>query len=624
MKKVSILILIFLIGFSCKDFLKEESKSQMTLSYYQTDRGLYEGVAAVYSTCRELYRENMFRINYYSDLTENGSSANNTYDFTENVSWGGINELFRSLHKGIMIINRIERIIGEKPDNRTKEIYLAELRGFRAHFYQIQVELWGRYGHYQEEIYDNFENSMLNINQQSVEFFYKQILSDVDYAIEKLPKKSELKEFGRLSQGAAKAFKARFLLAIAGYSHPEYSGQPEFNLYQKLGFTSIQKLYKEAKTLATSVINDYGYTLESEYWKVFDEANQTNNEIIWSVQWTTDKVFNTDWQAYHRNGIGRTCETLKMKVNNDGSTTASTKSLVVKRLDNTNNPYTYSMPCHSMYYGREYRHYMPTFAWINMFSDDDKRKKACFETVFLKIDDDKAAPKDLTDTICYMPFRIITAAEEKKYDDWVASGDPKAYFIDGMNEVYDLDDPNDKEHYGGPLKHRSRYYNVKKFYDRSRTEMGKQNEGNKNGIILRLAEMYLIVAECNWKLKLGDQAIYEALEPLWKRSFDNLQKANAYKPVQGVDLDFILDEYSRELGMEFNAFFLLKRTRSMVDRIKKNNPKSKEEAADNVMRYRDYVKKEHYLKPLPLEQVNRFKNITPEMLTPGYDYGALN
>lgn len=62
----------------------------------------------------------------------------------------------------------------------------------------------------------------------------------------------------------------------------------------------------------------------------------------------------------------------------------------------------------------------------------------------------------------------------------------------------------------------------------------------------------------------------------------------------------------------------------MVDRIKKNNPKSKEEAADNVMRYRDYVKKEHYLKPLPLEQVNRFKNITTEMLTPGYDYGALN
>jgi hypothetical protein len=259
-----------------------------------------------------------------------------------------------------------------------------------------------------------------------------------------------------------------------------------------------------------------------------------------------------------------------------------------------------------------------------MFSDVDKRKEACFETLYLKIDDDKAAPKDMTDTVCYMPFRKITLEEDQRYENWVNSGDPNAYFLDGMNEVYDMDNPNDKEHYGGPLLHRSRYYNLKKFYDRSRTEMGKQNEGNENGIVMRLAEMYLVIAECNWKLNLGDDAVYEALRPLWERSFDNLSDANVYKPENGINLDFILDENDRELGMEFNTFFLLKRTRSLVDRIKKNNPKSKEEDENNVMRYKDYVKDAHYLKPLPLNQVNRFANITQDMLTPGYDYGNIN
>jgi hypothetical protein len=579
MKKIISIILLISIIVSCKDFLDEESRSQMTEDYYTTDQGLYEGVASVYSVCRLL---------------------------------------FRDLHKGIMIINRMEKIIGESPDDRTKEIYLAELRGLRAHFYQVQVELWGRYGHYQDKIYTEFESSMLEINQQSVEFFYDQIMSDIDYAIEKLPAKSEITEFGRLTQGAAKAFKARFLLAIAGYSHPEYSGEPEFDLYSKLGYSSLNSVYEDAKTLALSVINDYGYKMEDEYSRVFDHDNQFSDEVIWSIQWTTEKLYNTDPQVFHRPAVGRTSETLEMVVNNDGTITAAAKSLVVPRLDNDGNLFNYVMPAHSMYYGREYRHIMPTFSWINMYSDNDKRKLANFQTVYLKIDDDKAPPKDMTDTVCYMPLRTITPEEDKRHDDWVASGDPDAYYLDGLNEVYDLDDP-DSEYYGGPLMHRSRYYSVKKFYDRSRTEMGKQNEGHENGIIIRLPEMHLIVAECNWKLNLGEEAVYQALIPIWERSFDNISDASVYKN-EGVTLDFILDEYHRELGLEFNTFFILKRTRSLVDRIKKNNPKSKEEAKDNILRWRDYVKKEHYIKPLPLEQVNNFVNITKEMLPPGYDY----
>lgn len=620
MKKIILIILI--VSFSaCTGFLDEESKSQMTENYYHTNQGLYEGVASVYTVCRQLYQEHMFRLNYYGDLVENASSMNNSYDQAENVSWNTPNNIFTSLHKGIMITNRLENIIGEEPDDRTKEIYLAEIRFLRSFFYQIQVEVWGKYGHYQEKVYVEYEPEMLNINQQPVDFFYTRILEDINYAIDKLPPKSEITEIGRASQGAAKALKARYLLAIAGYSHNDYSGQPEYNLYSKLGYPSIESLYLEAKNLALSVINDYGYSMENEYSKVFDAYNKTSNEVIWAIQWTTEKMFNNPPAYVHRYGVGRTSETLILHKNKDGTTTASTKSLVVTRLNETGTSFNYVMPSHSMYYGREYRHIMPNFHWITMYSEKDLRQKANFETLYLKIDDDKAAPVNMTDTVCYMPLRAITAEEDKLHDEWVASGDPKAYFIDGLNEVFDMDDP-ESEYYGGPLKHRSRYYSLKKFYDRSRTEMGKQNEGNANAIIIRLPEMYLIVAECNWKLNLGNETVYDALRPIWERSFTDVEDANVYKKDM-IDIDFLIDENQRELGMEYNNFFLLKRTRKLVERVKKYNPKSREESVDNIKRWKDYVNDNHYIKPFPMQQVNNFRNITKEMLPPGYDYGAL-
>jgi hypothetical protein len=619
MKNIIVFLITFVLFAGCKDFLEEDSRSQMTEDYYQTDQGLYEGVVAIYSNTRTLYQLNMFRVNYYSDILENASSMNNSYTESSDVSFSALNELFRDIHRGIMIMNRLEQIIGDNPQDRTKEIYLAEIRGMRAHYYQIQVELWGKYGHFQEKVFTEFEADMLEINQKSVEFFYQQIFKDIDYAIEKLPGKSEIRELGRLSQGAAKGFKAKYLLAVAGYSHADYASEAEFNLYSKLGYSSLNQVYEEAKSLAQSVISDYGYSLESDYAKVFDAYNKQSNEVIWSVQWTTDKMFNTNPQYFHRPGVGRTSETLKMFVNSDGSVTSSTKSLVVSRLNDGGGVFNYVMPAHSMYYGREYRHVMPNYAWISMYAEEDKRRLANFETVYLRIDDDKSGPKNLGDTVCYMPLRVITAEEDKRHDDWVASMDPKAYYLDGLNEVFDLANPG-SEHFGGPLKHRSRYYSIKKFYDRSRVEMGKQEEGHANAIVLRLAEMHLIVAESNWKLGLGEQAVYAALQPLWARSFENLADADAYKK-EGLTLDFILNEYQREVGIEFNSFFLLKRTRSLVDRILKNNPKSAEEAKDNILRWRDYVKKEHFIKPLPLNQVNAFRNITRDMLPPGYDYG---
>lgn len=615
-----LLLLICFIAPSCSGYLDEESKSQMTVDYYYTEKGMYEGVGAIYSSCREIFRENLFRINVFSDIAEWAASDAEAYEHVASPTRGVVNSLFADFHQALMLCNRMEQMIGDEPANRTQEIFLAEIRGLRAMFYQYCVELWGKYGHFQEKVYDQFEESMLEINQVSVQRYYEQILSDIDYAIAKLPKQSEISEYGRLSQGAAKALKARFLLAIAGYAHDDYASQEEHNVHTKLGFNSEKELYTQARQLAKSVINDYNYALCANYADNWDETKIDNSEVIWSVQWTTETLWNGDAPGYHRYGIGKSGETLTSSVNANGNRTVSSSSLTY-----THNGKRVTFPSHSMYYGREYRYYMPSFKWLNMYSDKDQRRYDNFETVFYHLDDDKAAPYDLTDTVCYMPLRPITLEEDKAHADRVKSGVEGAYYLDGMNEVFDMDDPNDKKHYGGPLRQRSRYYNVKKFYDRTRTLKGKQEEGTKPGVVIRLAEMYLIDAECAYRLGEGDQAVYNALQPLWARAFDNVADANVYKVAPGtMDIHFIVDEYEREVGMEFNAFFILKRTRTLVSRCKEM-PVSKEEEADgkNTFRGMTELYGDHlYIKPFPLSQAQRFKNMTREMLPPGYDYGT--
>jgi hypothetical protein len=114
--------LVLLAG--CQDFLVEESRSQMTEDYYNTEQGLYQGVAAVYSNNRLLYQQNMFRVNYYGDIVENASSMNNSYAESSDVAWGTLNELFRDIHKGIMIANRLKSSVTAPQTEPEKSILL--------------------------------------------------------------------------------------------------------------------------------------------------------------------------------------------------------------------------------------------------------------------------------------------------------------------------------------------------------------------------------------------------------------------------------------------------------------------------------------------------------------------
>jgi len=619
MKKKIVFLLLLVVIFSCDEYLKEDVKSQVTDSYYSTEQGLYEGVASVYTTCRELVREPLFRVSQLSDLADFAASyTGNVKSHTVSVDNSNLEDVWVNVYTGIMRADRmVDYIENNTGMDETQSVYLAELRTLRSWFYWIAVELWGKQAHFTNGIvYEEYSEAMNEINQQPVEAFYDQILEDVDYGIENLPDPSAITEPGRMNRGAAKALKARYLMSLAGYGYDECAQSSYFSGYYE-AYTRMtyegapatqQACYTEAMSLADEVINDYHYSLQSDWGSIFASDNENNSEVVWAVQFIQNLKYDEEYGTWHRYFTARTCQTIQQSVNADGSISYSGISC-------TRPSENYSMPCHSRWYGREYRHYMPTYKWIMAYDPDDKRREETFLTTYYKLpnEDGLATPVE-GDTILYMPFRTVTPEEEDYILEYGCEG--KGYRIDGLNEVYDLDDP-DEEGYGGPRTiGRSSYHTVKKFLDDLRNVMAKENEGREDAMIIRLAEMYLTGAECAYQLGQGDAAVRQWLQPLWDRAFDD-QADNPYRD-EAVDLDFILDERAREAGAEWQRWFTLKRTWTLVRRIKQWVPVAKAEKADGFLGMKDYIDEFCYVRPVPLTQNQLITNWTADMQTPGY------
>ncbi len=131
------------------------------------------------------------------------------------------------------------------------------------------------------------------------------------------------------------------------------------------------------------------------------------------------------------------------------------------------------------------------------------------------------------------------------------------------------------------------YPGLKKFLDDQYNATYPTHDiSYRDAIVFRLAEMYLIKAEC--QLKNGGDAL---------ATINQLRQARAIKgqdnTISGtVDINTILDERALELCGEQQRWFDLKRTHTLLERVKKYNG----QAAGNID-----VK--HYYRPIPEAQM---------------------
>lgn len=274
------MLLLFSLS-SCQDFLKEDFRDGITTdNFFNNDA---EAELAVNGIYRILLRGNMYRTrgldNYYqSGADENGPSRNvngniHNYKIAEGIAdgegtWSSCYEMIRNTSLFLSNIDGNEKI-SEAIRNRS----VGELLFLRSLAYYHLTNLWGDVPYFRELL---GPEELSTIGRTDKTLIRTEIKADLARAFDLLPAQYSGADLARASKWAAAALKAKMHLA--------------------------DKEWSEAKAECLKIINDSPHKLLENFADVFDQsdpADQYNEEMIYSVDFTRDAIF----------GDGRTSRT---------------------------------------------------------------------------------------------------------------------------------------------------------------------------------------------------------------------------------------------------------------------------------------------------------------------------
>ncbi len=545
MKKFNIIYLICLnfVLCSCEDLLIEDPVSLATAEgHYTTEKGIEDGLKAAYTTLRSFYgqQDGFFLTVTGTDIFTNGFGgiANNPHinNYSPNFlgTSGTVTNIWNQLYIGVnqcnTIIERAPEIDGLS-DEKKSEI-IGEARFLRALYYFHLVQQFG-------DIHFSLEETIgveTEANKTSPEIIYNEgILPDLEFAVANLP--TVASEYGRAYRPAAEALLARVQLTIGNWA--------------------------EAETLSAKVINDYSFGLVTPYSDLWDINNVENNEVIWSVQFTEDPLFNGPGNSGHLYFI----------------------------FDYTFNP----AMVRDVENGRPFQRFLPTNYLFNLYDRSlDARWDGSFKTVWFAnitgvINGHTVNPGDTAIHIVMepVPDEVKLAAPYwliDYKDNWI--GNVTAFQEIGTNQ-------------------RRNYPSLRKFLDPLRPSINEE-AGRRDFPVMRLAEMYLIASEAAWRQNKNDVAA-DYMNVLRTRAAIAGKEMDMQVSPNDINLDFILEERARELVGENHRWYDLKRTGTLLERVRRYNL----DAAPNI-------KEMHLVRPIPQTQIDRVGNPGEFQQNPGY------
>ena len=312
--------------------------------------------------------------------------------------------------------------------------------------------------------------------------------------------------------------------------------------------------FENAAKYAQQVITNYGFSLLPDVGQVWAQGKENNAETVWAVQYTTDALYNsTDNNA---------CRFFLMQYD------------ILKGMKR-------DLPN-----GTPWKRFRPTkFLLDTIYAErvhDSRYDK--FFTVTWRVNAPTGNLKT-GDTSVYMPGVDVTDAEIKS----------KPYLLVPPRNYTEV-----------------LYPSLNKFADALRPD--NQASGVRPFIAFRLAEDYLNAAEA---LLMSNQrgpalTLINTLRQRAARQGTTPTETDQHRQAMLItdaqlSLDFLLDERDREMVGEQTRWFDLKRTGTLIDRVKKHNP----QAANNIQ-------PKHLLRPIPQDQIDRVSNPGEFLQNPGY------
>ncbi len=553
-----VIILIFLSSVSC-EMLDEEIVSGVTVdTHYNTPEGFEDAVNAAYERLRDFYGDEdgceitVFGTDEYTNGGHGGAQFINKYEAGLNAESNTFWDPWQNLYIGI---NTCNAVIGRAPDadipEDEKAIRVGEVRFLRAHYYYLLVEFFGPV-HLTLDETTGVETEAERTPEDQI---YDAIIADLEYAIANLPVTQA--EFGRITRPAAQHHLALVYLTRAYKSFAEATD------------------FSDAANLAVDVIENSGHALLDDYQEIYNIAdanghllhtNEQNEEIIFSVQYDINPLLNDEGNRTHLY-FRAWYETF-----NDGLDRALGHG-----------------------YGRPWIRFRPTPWMLENFRplDVDSRYKKSFAYVWLyNTDRNIPAGASVGDTAIWITDKdaseIDTAAIKARLPG-------VNLFTWNLNE-YDEDWCLWRTDVSVNAPNINIFPVPWKIDDNLRSSLNATN-GSRDFIVFRLGETYLLAAEAMLGRDGNGSNAVDYINDIRVRAAYPGKEAEIVVTAGEVDLDYILDEWSRECFGEQSRWLDLKRTGKLLERVKLHNP----DAAPNI---KDF----HVLRPIPANQIIRCTN----------------
>ena len=222
MKNIIFTLLIVVLGLiSCKkDLLNLSNPNQLTSdTYYKTEEDAVQAVNSVYAVLQHMHLFRLDQWEIYDGMSDDvawaatdDEPANAMYNFTYTSTMAKSNDMWGTLYTGVFRANQVILNVGNMPDFALKNRILGEAKFLRAWFYFELVTGWGGVPKITEPLQG--AQTSYNFPRASKEEIYDLIKSDLQYAEQNLPKKSEYSEMdaGRATSGAASAYLGKVFL----------------------------------------------------------------------------------------------------------------------------------------------------------------------------------------------------------------------------------------------------------------------------------------------------------------------------------------------------------------------------------------------------------------------------
>jgi len=571
MKKKAIYLIVALVVFniqSCKDFLKEELVSDVSASYYTNAVGLEDAVDATYSYMKYVYSNEraysltVFGTDTYTNGADGGYKGFNWYDATLRADVDILLQTWQYLYKGVnqanAVVGRADAVTDMDPAVKAQRV--AEAKFLRALYYFNLVRQWGDVHFSLEETVGAVVTS--NKTPQ-LDIYAQGIIPDLTEAIATLPVTQS--DYGRATKGAALNLRGMALLTRAW-------------------LTNSAADYAAAEADFSAVIASGTYGLVANHTALWDQSNQKNKEIIFTVQNSTDVLLNSGGDGVAPGEGNRGHMYFLMQYDNQpGMIRDIANGRPFKRF----RPTTYLLNLWGATrtidnrYDQTYKHVWfvngnnTTYLWTQAHIDAGALKKDGKPATAADIGKSRL---DIGDTAIYIPG----PGKESKYDLSPTVRAPKfRYQIILSTDA------------GSTNFNQFQFAHTKKFMDPLRPTI-QWMEGSRDWFIMRLADTYLLRAEA--RLQQGNNAGARA-DIITVRQRSAIAGVDMNDPLNtpaSITLDYLLDERARELDAEQCRWYDLTRTKTLVARVNAYNADAAGRC-DNHFMYR----------PIPQAQLDR-------------------